>query len=112
MRAEVKKLLFDVHQAASGLVLMLEGKSLEQFREDRILQLAVERQFEIIGEAFYRLRKVEPGVLEGFPEHVAIVGLRNVIAHGYDAIDYERLMDIARNDVPVLVEKAAKALVG
>ena len=46
-------------------------------------------------------------VRSGYPDipWSDIVGLRNVLAHEYGAIDYERLWDIATVDVPLLVEQ-------
>lgn len=110
MRPEVRKLVFDVHQAATGVSLMLEGKSEADFIADRVLQLATERQFEIIGEALSRLRKIAPDALTDFPEHTAIIGLRNIIAHGYDQVDHRRLFDIARTHVPILATSAEAVL--
>ena len=39
-----------------------------------------------------------------------IAGLRNPIAHGYDAIDLEMVYDISVTDVPDLLEKCKNIL--
>jgi uncharacterized protein with HEPN domain len=47
-----------------------------------MLQLAIEREFEIIGEALHRLSKIEEGKLAGKkPEYRKIIDFRNIIAH-------------------------------
>jgi len=70
------------------------------------LQLAIEREFEIIGEALHRLSKIEEGKLaEKIPEYRKIIDFRNIIAHGYDIIDDAALWDFAVNSVPELVDK-------
>jgi len=71
-----------------------------------MLQLAIEREFEIIGEALHRLSKIEEGKLaEKIPEYRKIIDFRNIIAHGYDIIDDAALWDFAVNSVPELVDK-------
>jgi uncharacterized protein with HEPN domain len=86
-----------------------KGISFEQYLADRKLQLATERQFEIIGEAFSRLDKIDHSGLErNIPEYRNIIGFRNVIAHGYDIVDQVVLWDFAVNKVPDLLEKVQK----
>ena len=85
------------------------GKNLVTFQADRLLQLAVERQFEIIGEALARLERVDPDNLQiKIPEYKKIIGFRNLIAHGYDIIDDASLWDFVSNRLPELLEKVQK----
>jgi uncharacterized protein with HEPN domain len=51
MRLETKKLLFDAHSAAKLIQRFTEGRSFTDYAEDPMMRSAVERQFEIIGEA-------------------------------------------------------------
>ena len=83
-----------------------EGKSYEDFQEDRLLQLAIEREFEIIGEALFRLEKVDPETLaDKIPEYRKIIDFRNILAHGYDIIDVAAMWDFVQNRVPELLKK-------
>lgn len=107
MPHSVRKLLLDVTLSCEEIIEFTSGKSFEEFKKDRILQLAIEREFEIIGEALFRLEKVDRQNLEKkIPEYVKIVGFRNVIIHGYDIIDTAALWDFTQNRVPELLEKA------
>jgi uncharacterized protein with HEPN domain len=84
----------------------IEGKSFEDFQEDRMLQVAIEREFEIIGEALQRLSRIEETTLaEKIPEYRKIIDFRNIIAHGYDIIDEAAMWDFAVNRVPELLDK-------
>ena len=82
------------------------GKNFEDFQENRMLQLAIEREFEIIGEALHRLSRIEEDTLaKKIPEYRKIIDFRNIIAHGYDIIDEAAMWDFAVNHVPKLIDK-------
>jgi hypothetical protein len=49
---------------------------------------AVERQFEIIGEALSQLAKADATIASRVPDHRRIVAFRNVLIHGYAALDH------------------------
>ena len=83
--------------------MFCRNKKFEDFKADRLLQLAIERQFEIMGEALYRLEKIdESNLVMRIPEYRKIIGLRNIIAHGYDIVDDSALWDFVINKVPSL----------
>jgi uncharacterized protein with HEPN domain len=106
MPHSARKLLLDVSLACQEIMEFTEGKSYEEFQEDRLLQLAIEREFEIIGEALFRLEKVEPDKLaDSIPEYRKIIDFRNILAHGYDIIDIAAMWDFVQNRVPELLEK-------
>ena len=70
---------------------------------DRKLQLAVERAFEIIGEA---ARLVSPTFKANHAEvpWKVIIGQRNVLAHEYGEINQERIWLVASRRIPELIE--------
>lgn len=104
-----EKLLLDIVLACDETISFCRSKSFDDFKSDRVLQLAVERQFEIIGEALCRLERIDETNLEKrIPEYRKIIGLRNIIAHGYDTIDDEALWDLVVNKVPKLREMAER----
>lgn len=71
-----------------------------------MLQLALEREFEIIGEALHRLSRIEVAKLaKNIPKFREIIDFRNIIAHGYDIIDEAAIWDFAVNRVPELLNK-------
>lgn len=54
----------------------------------------------------------DSGFADKYPEIPwnEIAGLRNRIAHGYDAIDHEMVYDISTNDVPELLHNCKRIL--
>ena len=73
-----------------------------------MIQRAVEREFEIIGEALNRIKKVDPELLEQVSAYHRIIGFRNILAHGYDIIDEKLVWDAINKHLPVLVQEIKK----
>jgi uncharacterized protein with HEPN domain len=106
MPYKIEKLLQDVRLSCTEIADFIDDVSFEDFQEDRMLQLAIEREFGIIGEALYRLERIEEDTLSSkIPEYRKVIDFRNVIAHGYDIIDEAAMWDFAENRVPELLEK-------
>ncbi len=106
MPHRIDKLLIDIRIACEEIQRFCVNKTFEGFLDDRLLQLALEREFEIIGEAFVRLERIDEAKLsERIPEYRKIIGFRNLVAHGYDTIDDAALWDLAINHVPKLLAK-------
>ena len=102
MRPESKKLLFDVRQAAAYVVQFTAGKTKAQYLLDALLRSAVERQFEIIGEALGRLLKADPATATRVSEYRRIITFRNVLIHGYGAIDNDIVWSVVETKLPIL----------
>ena len=103
MQPETPKLLEDVRIAAAFILDKTNGKSLDDYLADDILRPAVERNFEIIGEALNRLGRKDAQTLEQIPDHAQIIAFRNILIHGYDAIDDRRVWDAIVNSLPTLL---------
>ena len=97
--------LRDIHDAALEVSHFLGNASLELYIGDRGLQLQIERLLEIIGEALNRILKSDPDLRDQLSDPMIIVGMRNRISHGYDAIDNEVIWSSASFDVPLLLHE-------
>ena len=60
MARKSPKLLEDIRDAAVFVRQACQDKTLDDYRQDRLLRQAIERNFEIIGEAVGRLAKIDP----------------------------------------------------
>jgi len=102
MRSKSAKLLEDILDAAAFIQGVTQGKCLDDYRADRLLRQAAERNFEIIGEALKRLTHVDPDLASRISHASVIVAFRNILAHGYDIIEDERVWQTIVADVPAL----------
>jgi uncharacterized protein with HEPN domain len=102
MELEAKKLVYDIDRAIELIVSFTRGKRSEDYTSDPLVRSAVERQFEIIGEALNRLTRVDPELASRISEYRRIIAFRNILAHGYDAVSDETVWDIVQNRLAIL----------
>ena len=110
MRLESKKYLFDVKQAADLLAEFTRAKSFEDFQSDPMLRSAVERQFEVIGEALSQLAKLDHDTADLISDHRRIIAFRNILIHGYAQIDHRLVWGVLDSKLPTLSREVEKLL--
>jgi len=110
MRLEIKKYLFDILKATEDIKEYTSGLEYSDFIRNGMVQAAVERKFQIIGEALNRIKSLEESILNGISEHRRIIAFRNIIVHGYDAIDTEIVWDAIKNHLPKLKKEVEQLL--
>ena len=80
-----------------------EGLDFDDFLENKLVQDAVVRRLEIIGEAVKiipeDIRNKKPEI-----EWRKIAGLRDILIHAYFGIDFDIIWDIVKNKLPELRE--------
>jgi uncharacterized protein with HEPN domain len=96
------KLLADIINACAFVGEATANTTLTDYAGNRLLGYAIERNFEIIGEAHLRLERMDPATTARIPDYRAIIGLRNRLVHGYDSINDTRVWEIVRNFLPGL----------
>ena len=97
----VARYLWDPRTAIDDILVFAAGKGLGDYLADRTLQAAVERQFQIIGEAFVGLRRLNPAAAATIPDLPRIIAFRNVVVHAYSAGD-RLVWQIIETNVPDL----------
>ena len=105
MEAEVAKRLFDALQAARRIRAFTGASNFGQFTGSELVRSAVERQFEIVGEALGKAAGMDPSLTEQMPDLPQIVGLRNRLIHGYDSVDDEIIWDIVQTRILPLIKR-------
>lgn len=81
------------------------------FLENRLIQDAVIRNFEIIGEASKNIERVAPEFVTAHPELPLAFAydMRNLLAHGYYKVDVNVVWKTIERDVPYLEEQVRQA---
>ena len=110
MRLESRKYLWDAWHAAELVAQFVAAKSYEDYQADALLRSAVERQFEILGEALGQLAKADPETAGAVPELPRIVAFRNILVHGYATVDDRLVWGIVEGKLPLLRETLAHLL--
>lgn len=80
--------LWDVRRACELISEFVRGKSFDDYTDDVLLRSAVERQFQIVGEALNRLSRVDPDLASRIPDLARIVAFRNILVHGYATVNH------------------------
>jgi uncharacterized protein with HEPN domain len=102
MQRDAKAFLWDVARAAQDIRLFAGNLSLEEYLGSALVRAAVERKFEIIGEALNGLAKSHPEVAKRIGDIRYIIAFRNILIHGYATIDDRRVYDTVQRQVPDL----------
>jgi uncharacterized protein with HEPN domain len=110
MPHESRKLLEDMRRQAALIQAFTAGKTLPEYQAHDMLRLAVERQFEIIGEALGRLLKLDAALVAQITNYRKIIDFRNAITHGYDVIDDLLVWDVIQNKLPLLRQQVEALL--
>jgi uncharacterized protein with HEPN domain len=110
MQHETKKYLEDIAQAAELIAQFTAGKTLADYLQEAMLRAAVERQFEIIGEALIRLAKRDAAVAGRIGEHQRIIAFRHVLIHGYSNVDNLLVWGVVESKLATLRRDVATLL--
>lgn len=96
-------LLWDAVTFARNVRIAVADTSLEAYLEGGPVTWATERQVELVGEALTNLRKVDPGTASRVPDIHKIIGMRNVLVHGYAEVNNTIVWLAANKAIPALI---------
>ena len=109
MNNELKKFLFDINVSIESIENFLgETRDFNIYKSNKMLRRAIEREFEIIGEALNQLGKLNPDL--EITSKRQIIGMRNRVIHGYDKIDDEIIWGIIVRHIPLLKSEISNLL--
>jgi len=94
---------------AAEAIAMTRRKKRTDLDQDRMLELALVRLMEIIGEAAGRVTPETRAQLPNLPWS-DIVAMRNRLIHGYDSVDPDILWTTIKDDLPYLLKAIDRLL--
>lgn len=102
--ARVSAYLGHIREAIERIEAYLGATTLEQFGSNRLVQDAVIRNLEIIGEASRNILKIDPRFQLDHPEVElsSAYQMRNALAHGYFSVDIAMVWRTVTTDLPRL----------
>lgn len=104
MQRDPRAFLWDVREAALAIQSFTEGMDASAYVSNQLVQAAVERKFEVIGEALNQLAKLDPSLAARISDLPQIVAFRNQLIHGYATINATTVWNISRSALPGLLE--------
>ena len=102
MQPRTPKYLEDIREAAAFILEATRGRSEANYLADRMRRHAVERNFEIIGEALRRVAQQDPETADRISDYQQIISFRNLLIHGYDLVDDPFVWAVIQNQLPKL----------
>jgi len=109
MHPDSWKLLEDIRDAATFVLAAVSRESFPSYEANRLLRQAVERNFEIIGEAARRVDGDYHSAHREIPWQ-GLTSLRNVLIHQYEGVDLEQVWSIIESELPALRSSIAAIL--
>jgi uncharacterized protein with HEPN domain len=101
MNVDIKKYLYDINEAIDSIEKYLNNKrDFNLYLNDKMLRRAIEREFEIIGEAMNRIEKIDSSL--NISSKKQIISMRNRVIHCYDKIDDEIIWGTIIRHLPTL----------
>jgi uncharacterized protein with HEPN domain len=87
MERDPRTFLWDARESADAIIGFIAGRTIQQYLDEPMLRAAVERHFEIIGEALNRLLQTSPKLAAKVPDLKQAVAFCNLLIHGYASVD-------------------------
>lgn len=103
MQRDPRAFLWDVRESALAIQTFIAAMDAASYAANEMAQAAVERKFEIIGEALNQLAKLDAALATRIPDLPQIVAFRNQLIHGYATVNVNTVWNVAQNALPPLL---------
>ncbi|ETR66220.1 MAG: hypothetical protein OMM_13084 [Candidatus Magnetoglobus multicellularis str. Araruama] len=104
MDKRIYKYLYDIKESIHSIYDFLgEKRDFNVYLSNKMMRRAVEREFEIIGEAMNRIVKIDSSI--NISNKSNIIAMRNRVIHGYDKIDDEIVWGTIVRHLPALLNE-------
>lgn len=109
MEEQISKYLFDILESINSIETFLgEDKNYHNYKQNKMLRRAIEREFEIIGESLNRILSLDSTIQ--ITSKMQIIGMRNRVIHGYDKVDDEIVWGTIIKHLPILKTEVTQLL--
>jgi len=107
MKRDYKLFINDIRESVAQIEEYLKGISREQFMKNKMLQDAVVRRLEIIGEAS---KNIPPALKEKNKQvpWIELSQFRNLMAHSYYEVSLNKILDTLNRRLPTIKEGLKK----
>lgn len=102
MQRDPRAWLWDVREAADAIGTFVAGKDAQDYAASELIHSAVERKFEVIGEALNQLAKTHPSLASRVPDLAQIIAFRNLLIHGYALVEHDRVWGVITRSLPAM----------
>jgi uncharacterized protein with HEPN domain len=92
-------------KAARTILAFTKDRKQVDLDSDQMLRDAVDREFQILGQALVRLTHDDPGTAARISDWKGIIGFRNVVVHEYDRVKSGQTWKIVEGDLPQLLRE-------
>mgnify|MGYP000349563758 CR=1 FL=1 len=106
MQRDPRAYLWDVCEAAKEIQSFVAGMDESLYSQNAMVQAAVERKFEIIGEALNQLSRFDPTLSAKIPHLAQVVAFRNQLIHGYATVNVLTVWSVIQISLQPLLSTA------
>ena len=110
MHPKSPKWLEHIVDASAFIIETARSLDFATYERDLLHRSAIERNFEIVGEAILRLERDDPATVKHLSNYRQIIGFRNRLVHGYDTTDFRIVWKIIHTSLPVLKQEAEQLI--
>ena len=110
MKRDPRAFLADVIDAGDAIGEAVDGISLDDYCNSRLIRSAVERDFTIIGEALTQLSRRDPELFSEIERAPQIISFRNKLTHEYTVINHQLVWGVIQSDLAELIEHCRQLL--
>ena len=102
MKREPSAYLWDMLQGCRAISSFVDGVGEDGYLSNLQLRSAVERQLQNVGEALSQLSKLDVTLAAQVPRQRQLIGLRNVLVHGYAGLNNAEVWQLVQMHLPDL----------
>lgn len=110
MKRDPRAFLSDVIEAGQAILQAVDGISLDDYSNSRLIRSSVEREFITIGEALTQLSQLDEALFREIEPAPQIISFRNKLTHEYITINNQLVWGVIQANLPALIDQCRRLL--